>query len=312
MSEVTEYTCKECGKVFPTERSLHAHIKGHGMYLAEYYCKHYPRTNLLTGEQLPFKSKEDYFGKRFRDRSELNKWAKISPEEEVKAYLLEQLENRVKNKNLLRGPSHLELELSDMPSIDLYKEFFGSYSKACLKVGVKPLFYRALVDDFFKDDLSIKEIEVVVDTREQKPLQFQNPKSMKLDFGDYTSTGEHYTKTFVDRKSEGDFKSTMCTGFDRFRKELERARDFGAYLYIVTESSINRIVGNNNFGAHKSKLPYVWHNMRVLSHDFADNCQFIFTGNRDASKRVILKLLTHGDKLWNTDIQYYIDKHNEL
>ena len=140
----------------------------------------------------------------------------------------------------------------------------------------------------------------------------QNPRVLKLDFGDYTATGENYTKTFVDRKSESDFKSTMCTGFERFKRELERARDFNAYLYIVVESSIKRIVANNNFAAHKSKLPYVWHNMRLLTHEFADKCQFVFTGNRDASKRVILKLLTHGPELWNTDLQYYIDKQNEF
>jgi hypothetical protein len=308
----TNNTCRECEKDFPSERALHAHIKGHGTYLAEYYCKHYPRTNLLTGEPLPFKNKEDYFGRNFRDRGELNKWVKIAKPGDVKDYLLDQLKNRIQNKGLERGPSHLELELAGLPSIDLYKKSFGTYSIACKEAGVKPLFHKGLADRFFEEDRSLKEIEIIVDTREQKPLDFQNPRVLKLDFGDYTATGDNYTKTFVDRKSESDFKSTMCTGFERFRKELQRARDFNAYLYIAVESSIERIVANNNFAAHKSKLPYVWHNMRVLSHEFADNCQFVFTGNRDASKRVILKLLTHGSELWNTDLQYYIDKQSEF
>ena len=104
----------------------------------------------------------------------------------------------------------------------------------------------------------------------------------------------------------------MSTGFERFTKELERAKSFNAYLYIATESSIEKIKRNNNYAAHKSKLDYIWHNMRVLTHEFADTCQFIFTNDRNASKKIILKLLVNGDNMWNTDVQYFIDKQNEL
>ena len=304
--------CKVCGTQFETQRSLHAHIKSHSLFLADYYCTHYPRYNLLTGEQLPFKKREDYFVKSFSTIAELNQWASIAKREDVASYILSQLKNRVESKDLSRGPGHLELELYNLPPIDLYKAVFGSYSKACSNINIKPLFYKNITNDFFEDDASMSEVEVVVDTREQKPLDFVNPKVMKLDFGDYTTTGENYTKTFVDRKSESDFKSTMSTGLDRFTKELERARQFNSYLYIVTESSIEKIKRNNNYSSHKSKLDYIWHNMRVLSHDFADTCQFIFAGDRNASKKIILKLLTSGDKLWNTDVQYFIDKQNEL
>ncbi len=305
-------TCRVCGAVFDSQRALHAHIKTHDLYLAEYYCKYWPKYNLLTKELLPFKNVDDYFTKRFSNRKELNTWAKTAKTDELREYIILQLKNRIENKSLSRGPSHLELELYSMPSVDLYKAAFGSYSKACAEAGVTPLFYKNISEGFFDDDPSISEIEVVVDTREQKPLDFVNPKVMKLDFGDYTTTGKNYTKTFVDRKSESDFKSTLSTGLDRFRKELERAKDFGAYLYIVTESSIEKIIRNNNYGAHKSKLDYIWHNMRVLSHDFADSCQFVFAGDRNSSKKIILKLLTSGDNLWNTDVQYFIDKQNEL
>lgn len=306
------YKCKVCGAEFDSQRSLHAHIKSHGLYLADYYCKYYPMYNLLTGEKLPFKNREDYFVKGFANRQQLNIWLKTAGKREASDYILRQLKNRIETKKLSRGPSHLELELYGLPSIDAYKRFFGSYTKACIEAGAKPLFYKNITEDFFLDDIMMSEIEVVVDTREQKPLDFVNPKVMKLDFGDYTTTGKNYTKTFVDRKSESDFKSTMSTGFKRFTKELERARDFNSYLYIVTESSIDKIKRNNNYSTHKSKLDYIWHNMRVLSHEFADTCQFIFSGDRNASKKIILKLLTSGDSLWNTDVQYFIDKQNEL
>ena len=41
---------------------------------------------------------------------------------------------------------------------------------------------------------------------------------MKLDFGDYAVGSPHYDYTYVDRKGETDFKSTMTTGFNRFTK----------------------------------------------------------------------------------------------
>ena len=68
-----------------------------------------------------------------------------------------------------------------------------------------------------------------------------------MDFGDYTMAGDNYTYTYVDRKSETDFKGTLGVGFNRFTNEIERAKRFNAYLYIVIESSIDQIIKNNKF-----------------------------------------------------------------
>jgi len=48
--------------------------------------------------------------------------------------------------------------------------------------------------------------------------------------------------------------------------------------------------------------------MRLLMHKFAKKCQFIFTGGRKESEEMIPKLLVYGKKLWETDLQYFIDK----
>jgi hypothetical protein len=47
--------------------------------------------------------------------------------------------------------------------------------------------------------------------------------------------------------------------------------------------------------------------MRVLAHEFAGHCQFIFSGSRGQSEELIPKILTLGKKLWKVDLQYYID-----
>jgi hypothetical protein len=48
--------------------------------------------------------------------------------------------------------------------------------------------------------------------------------------------------------------------------------------------------------------------MRLLQHEFAEYCQFIFSGNRKNSELLIPKLLTIGTPLWDVDVQYFIDK----
>jgi ERCC4-type nuclease len=177
-------------------------------------------------------------------------------------------------------------------------------------VGVPPLFTKSINKNFFtKNDLP-EDLSIFVDTREQQPLSFNTSESMKLDFGDYTTGGDYYSYTYVDRKSEGDFKTTLSKGnLERFREELKRARDFDSYLFIAVESDIEKIQKNNNFKPHKVNIKYIFHNMRVLQHEFSDNCQFIFTGNRDNSENIIPKLLFYGKKLWKVDLQYYIDKY---
>ena len=74
------FNCKECGKEFKTEASLHRHIKMHDMNLADYYTKHFPRKNLFTGDLLPFKNKADYLAFGSFSKSKLKPNAK-------KAYL---------------------------------------------------------------------------------------------------------------------------------------------------------------------------------------------------------------------------------
>ena len=302
--------CKECGKIFKNDNGLHRHIKVHQMSVAEYYTKHYPRKNRLTGDPLPFKNKFEYFNTDFSTRAQLIKWCYKENSDKVNEYILKQLKNRVDQKELKYAPNHLEIEINKLPPIDIYKRNFGGYGQACKELGLEPIYNKGITKDFFRKKNSIEEIPIYIDTREQKPLSFKHSKEMKLDFGDYTMGGDNYTYTYVDRKSEGDFKGTLGGGFKRFRRELQRAKDFNSYLYVVTESNVKDIQRNNNFGPHKSNLAYLWHNMRLLTHEFKGHCQFIFTGNRTNSQLIIPKLLYYGKDLWNVDLQYFIDNND--
>ncbi len=309
-----KYKCKECGKEFDSERALHCHIKVHQMTLADYYVKFFQRRNKLTGDLLPFKNKADYFSKDFSNRSQLIKWCNEGGEE-VSEYVLDLLRNRIDSKDLKRGPGHIELKVQSLPTLDVYLENFGSYTAACELCGVKPLFGNRIPPEFF-EDIDMSDMKVFIDTREQQPLSFGNSENMKLDFGDYTAGGEYYDYTYVDRKSANDLIGTLSLGnLDRFKREVARARDLGSYLFVVIESDMSRLEAymraakNNRFGPHKTNLKFIYHNMREVMHEFADSCQFVFTGSRENSESIIEKILFFGRKLWGVDLQYYIDKH---
>lgn len=301
-------SCKVCDKTFESDKGLHVHIsRAHKIPLPEYYVNFYQRKDKYTNKLLSFKNKEEYFGSDFSSSENLTRWSKGADPEEVRSYLLQQLKQRIEAKGLSYAPSHLELQLHDLPSIDMYRDFFGSYSKACDELKIKPLFGKNIMKGFFEEDKALNSINILVDTREQQPLRFNKSTPMKLDFGDYAVGAPHYDYTYVDRKSESDFKGTMTTGFTRFTRELERAAQFDAYLFIVVESSIEKIKKNNLFGPRTSNLPYIWHNMRLLTHNFARQCQFVFSGTRRDSEELIPKLLVYGRELWSTDLQYFMD-----
>jgi hypothetical protein len=301
------FNCLECDQDFDSERSLHAHIKKHGMYLHDYFVKHFSRRNLLTNELLPFKNKENYFEYDFDHIHQLYKWCETSNKEVVKNYIKEKLENRIKDKELQFAPNEIELYTSFLPSIDIYKKYFISYSYICKELSVTPLFCEKLFDNFWDDSIFETTI-VITDTREQEPLYFKKQIVAKLDIGDY-GISENFDYTFVDRKSAQDFKSTLSKdNIDRFERELNRARSINCYLFVMIEDDLYKIEEQNKSAFHKANMKYIFHKMRLLQHKYKDCCQFVFTGSRTNSEYLIPLFLRAGKKIWKTDMQYYINK----
>ena len=301
--------CKICERVFGSQRGLHLHVKKqHGINTKEYYMKHSPRKCKYSGKKISFKNIKQYLNADFLNRNELISWCNETDREEVAEYIKKMLSDRINEKSLNCAPNHIELELRELPSMDIYKEIFGSYNSICEDLNINPMFDKNLPKHFFEEPVD-ESIKIFIDTREQKPLRFKNSDEMKLDFGDYTAAGEHYDYTYIDRKSEGDFKATLSSGnLERFKRELERARKFNSYVFIVIESNIKKIKKGNVFASHKINLPYIWHNMRLLSHEYRDVCQFVFAQNRKGAQKIIPKLLKYGKRLWDVDLQYFIDK----
>jgi len=298
--------CKICDESFNSDRSFHAHLKKHGMYQAEYYCKYYPRYSLYYKNQIPFINKKDYFLKEFIDLNEFLLWENSASAELAKAKCLELLRKRVEEKKYEYAPFHNELKTTGLPPIDIYKKHYKSYTKACRAINKEPIFNKPMPVDFYKKN--IPEFEILVDTREQDPLPFRNSKKEKLYIGDYINKSGEYTYTYIDRKSETDFLGTLASGVSRFEKEIQKAVQLNSYLFVVVETTIDKIKSNHKKFRRKTSLEYVLHNMRALTHKYPRSIQFIFTGTREKSLDIIPRLLYFGDRLWSVDIQYYLDK----
>ena len=93
---------------------------------------------------------------------------------------------------------------------------------------------------------------------------------------------------------------------------MQRCVELDSYMYIVIEKSIKAIEKEAIFtkAEEQQNLGWVFSNLISVQHEFAGNCQFIFTNNRQHSEKIIPKLLYLGKKLWDVDIQYFLDKED--
>lgn len=89
-------------------------------------------------------------------------------------------------------------------------------------------------------------MKIISDTREQKPLWDDSIKQ-KLDAGDYTFVGGE-GRVAVERKSPLDAVGTFTRGHERFKRELERAKDydyFGVYIECTREDMVKKRFKNS-------------------------------------------------------------------
>ena len=298
--------CKECGKSHESLRSLHAHLKIHKTFMGDYYVKHFPRKSVYTGDLLPFKSLDQYMSSYFANIKEEEAWLKEAPLERVKKYCLVQYQEYKKIKNKKSAPYYNEVATRKLPSVETCAKAFGSYGLFCKSLGLEPTFKKGLTKDFWTADTSA--LRVMIDTREQQPFVIENSFKSKIDVGDYAATGDHYDYTYVDRKAQGDFISTLSkSSFERFRREMERCRNLDVQLYIVVEGSIEDIRNRKAYKRNQASVEHTFHNMRLIQEEFSDVCQFVFARDRDDAADITKRILFFGKKIWGVDMQYYVN-----
>jgi hypothetical protein len=84
----------------------------------------------------------------------------------------------------------------------------------------------------------------------------------------------------------------------------------GCYLFVVIDADLKKLDEVNKRSAHKANMKYIYHNMRLLQHEYRDCCQFVFSGSRVNSENIIPRILKCGKSMWNVDLQYFLNKKN--
>lgn len=283
--------CQVDGKEFKDEKTLHLALRSYGLNKAKYYQKYYERRDLLTGELINFKTKEQYLSSDFNDKNNMKKWLKDQSIEKAKEYCKNLLIKRKNNKNLIYSPTQVELRTIMSPSIIFYNKVFKDYSNLCSSVGLENKFINPnSIDNQFKNELGEKDT-IYVDTREQSWLKFNVPFEIKtLPFGDYACSNDN-CGCFVERKSLSDFISTLSVkNYDRFKNEIEKALKNNSYIIVMVEETLSNALSFQYLPHISKKIKatpeYIFHNVRELLQSY-NNLQFLFVDGRKEMTRII-------------------------
>ncbi len=294
--------CKICN----LEVSEKSHFwKTHKIKIEDYYKKYFPKADLLTGEQIPFKSPEQYLSSDFTDKNNLKKYLESVTKEKGLSYLCEWLKKRAKDKNLVYSPSQFELRTLCYPSIKFFHKFYGehAYGTICHFAELKDRYdYKQKLE--YDDSIP----EILIDTREQTVLNLKCPKEIiKLNFADY-SCKENKFNVFVERKSVQDFLGSVSSGFDRLCREMQRAKDSNAHIIILIESKISNLFGFEHLGFIHSEASadFILKRARDLLVKF-DNVQICCVDGRAKASEFIVNLYKMKNDPRAVDFQFCVD-----
>jgi hypothetical protein len=303
--------CKVDGKEFKDEKSLHLALRGYGLNKEKYYHQYYPKKDLLTGETINFKTKEQYLNSDFNDKNNMKKWLKSQPLENSKEYCIDLLKKRKKDKNLIYSPCQIELRTIMSPSIVFYNKIFDDYYDVCSSLGLENKFIHPKnISNQFNFKLK-QDDTIYVDTREQNWLKFNIPFEIKtLPYGDYTCSNDN-CNCYIERKSLSDFISTLSVGnLERFKKEIEKARQNQSYLVVVIEEKLQSALSFQYLPHISKKIKatpeFIFHNVRSLLQEY-DNLQFLFVDGREEMKRTIEAILASKCFYKRVDLQLAYD-----
>lgn len=303
-------TCHIDQSSHETREALHVHLKKLRVKQETYYTTHETRRDLLTGEPLPFKSVAQYLAAEFTDKNSLKRYLKERPVE-GRAWAVEWLRKRKAEKGLVYAPTQVELRTLMCPTMHYY-ESVGGYNAICAELGYKLRFTGALEPQVWH------HTTILQDTREQNPLRFDDVKvtETKLNCGDYGLPAEEDKGVYIERKSLQDFVGTLSprtveqvtrddSNLCRFARELERAKEVGAYLVLLVEEDLTTALGFNHLPhmRHtKVRAECIFKQLRDLLHRY-DNFQPLFVAGRKECANAVLKLLAVGDQVRHVDLQ---------
>ena len=133
-------------------------------------------------------------------------------------------------------------------------------------------------------------MRIVIDTREQLPYLFDRWPEVEttragIPTGDYTIEG-HEHQVAIERKELGDLIGCLCSGRDRFKRELERAGDL-AFFAVVVEAGMHEVY----LGRYRSAINPHAALQSILAFQVRYGIPFIWAGDRSMAEYTAYSLL---------------------
>lgn len=316
MTTTAPFTCVIDQSPHESLEALHKHIRKLKVTQEAYYTVHAPRRDRQTGEPIPFKAPvAEYLRREFASRLTLKQWLVANPEQ-GRDWALDWLAARREEKGLVAAPCQVELRSIPAPCPDVrYYEraFEGGYAAACAWAGLPARFGGQL------PQLRELPCPVVIDTREQRPLELACPTVRgTLRSADYGLPASHDQGVYVERKSLTDLVGTLSeresrpgdSNLARFTRELERVTEIGAYVVLLVEAPLTDALGYNHIPYLKRQMAkvritpeHVFHNLRDLCQRFPATFQPLFVKGRPEAARAVVRLLAAGEAVRTVDLQ---------
>ncbi len=318
--------------VHPDVESLHEHLKRFRISREKYYHTYEPRRDPVTQELIPFKTLDQYRSQDFASKVTLKKWLETNPEAGW-TWSKQWLARRKEEKQLKYAPCQVDLRTLCTPSMPYFDGPLGAseggYYGVTGALGFAPRYKAARP---VRTPLSSSAI-IVQDTREQTPVRFPGDRRVIIDtlnVGDYALADPHDVGVRIERKSISDFCGTLSarkvtrkggrkgdgttedSAYDRFDRELARAKDAGLYVVMMVEGSLSTVQSVNYLPQYKwikASSDYLFHNLRELLAKYPLTWQVVFV---DTAKHTmadkVTKVLELGTAVRECDLHYLYEK----
>lgn len=316
--------CHIDGSEYESVADVHALLKSLRIKQAMYYEKHYPRACKGTGELIKYKDYKQYFAQDFKDKNALKAWVVANPVE-GKAWAINWLKERKREKGLVYAPSQAELRSLQCPSMHYY-ESIGGYYTIARELG--------FIDRYSSDNLvkssDLSRATLIQDSREQAPLKLAMKTMVeKVEVGDYALAVPHDLGIRIERKSLGDFVGTLnCrkvtrvrketdSSFERFDRELQRAVEGGVYVVMLVEASLDVALAYDDptskyyveaMKYSKAGPSHVFKNLRDLLTKYPLHLQVVFADGRIEAARLAMRIFELGEQVKKIDLQFALER----
>ncbi len=307
--------CRICNQEFSEDDFTGHPFKAHKIKLADYFTNFYKKKDLFSNEPLAFKSINQYLSSDFLNKNNLRSWVKIKSKDSVQDYCINWLRDRKELKQLKFAMTQAELKTLVFPSINYLDELFaasGGYYKICERLGYSIKHIKIDKTSILPCLFTYENLGIIKDTREGKPLIFsQASVTDTLSWGDYALSDESLSgRVRIERKSLSDAIGTLSGNYERFCREIEKAKKDDGYLVILIEEKFDNLL-SFKYLPHISKkvrasVEFVTHRIRELCQSY-DNIQFICVDGRREASRIIPRIFQLGSQARNIDLQLMLD-----